>query len=617
MIKHLTYPFCIILIAGSLSLTAQSNIKYGENYFVFEAEDTESIINGWTVRTPSNPRSNSEQDLAAANGSIHQTYLEYTGPWNAGLQSGSDVQLSYTFTCPKTGEYRMLMRMYQPLSPEEAGDKRNDIYTRIEGNFTSATTQPLSQLKTNHKFWGRGVRTWGSCHKLEVGGTHHDARYGFIAGEEYTLYISGRSNGCSLDYILFYEDTPRKAIVIHDDLADPDVFEAAYQPKPAVSVTMDSEDILLSVGRSEALSANVTPSDANDRSLTWTSSNEEVATVSSSGEITAHAEGIVTIKAMSAGRPSASDEVELIVSPLLNWSVTPLSGASNVRTTGALVEAANFGGGTVPSGLSTTLNGVTFEGKVNGNNTNFWENPTTAHFSANSKRVVPSTNDIYNAAIGLQVFDVLLSDFLWDNSEPTVVTLDGLNVGSQYLLQLFMGDTRQSQSGSFILINDRFGSAATTGFTVSNGISMEGTFTANSDKMTFTFSKVVGTEKRGINLNGYQLRNLGPQATANGSRTSSLATQSLTDATETVSDVTPADQLSIYPIPATERIQFNIGKQMLGSNVLMYNQSGQLVINEPVTDLNPAYNVSDWPAGIYMVMIKNNSATIQTKFIVR
>jgi hypothetical protein len=52
----------------------------------------------------------------------------------------------------KTGKYRMVMRMYQPLLKNEKGDKRNDVYVKLEGNYTSACVYPLEMLKANHKF---------------------------------------------------------------------------------------------------------------------------------------------------------------------------------------------------------------------------------------------------------------------------------------------------------------------------------------------------------------------------------------------------------------------------------------------------------------------------------
>jgi uncharacterized protein YjdB len=51
----------------------------------------------------------------------------------------------------------------------------------------------------------------------------------------------------------------------------------------------------LIVGRSEPLTATVSPANAFNQNVTWWSSNPEVATIDNWGNITAVAEGIVDI----------------------------------------------------------------------------------------------------------------------------------------------------------------------------------------------------------------------------------------------------------------------------------------------------------------------------------
>ena len=106
------------------------------------------------------------------------------------------------------------MRMYQPLKDDEPGDKRNDTYVRLEGNYATACKYPKEILETDHKFWGRGVRVWGSMHSLEA---HIDGQrfldkvvYKLIEGEEYTFTMSGRAQGCvitsySIHYTKLYD----------------------------------------------------------------------------------------------------------------------------------------------------------------------------------------------------------------------------------------------------------------------------------------------------------------------------------------------------------------------------------------------------------------------------
>ena len=55
------------------------------------------------------------------------------------------------------------------------------------------------------------VRTWGCAHSLEghVNNikTLDKVVYNLIAGEIYTFTIAGRAQGCSIDYMLFYEES--------------------------------------------------------------------------------------------------------------------------------------------------------------------------------------------------------------------------------------------------------------------------------------------------------------------------------------------------------------------------------------------------------------------------
>ena len=86
-----------------------------------------------------------------------------------------------------------------------------------------AHPRSTEELKKNHKFWGSGVRKWGSMHKLEghVDGVKkmNFVHYNLKKDESYTLTISGRAQGCSIDYILLYDDSANYKIDIHDDPA--------------------------------------------------------------------------------------------------------------------------------------------------------------------------------------------------------------------------------------------------------------------------------------------------------------------------------------------------------------------------------------------------------------
>ena len=62
-------------------------------------------------------------------------------------------------------------------------------------------------------------------------------------------------------------------------------------PKPATDITLDREELTLTVGDTETLMATVTPSDTTD-TVAWSSDKPGVATVDSTGKVTAdHREG--------------------------------------------------------------------------------------------------------------------------------------------------------------------------------------------------------------------------------------------------------------------------------------------------------------------------------------
>ena len=181
----------------------EAGVLYGDNFIVFEPEITKSDLGLWVKRIPGDLKYHVGTGVEA----INKGYLEFTGN---NLNTGPPTSpLEYEFICPKTAIYRLVMRMYQPLADDEEEDKRNDVYVRMAGDFTSAFVYSTETLKSDHKFWGRGVRQWGSTHKLEaeVNGNNVLTRvlYNLIEGETYTFTMSGRAQGTSIDYILFYE----------------------------------------------------------------------------------------------------------------------------------------------------------------------------------------------------------------------------------------------------------------------------------------------------------------------------------------------------------------------------------------------------------------------------
>ncbi len=102
------------------------------------------------------------------------------------------------------------------------------------GNLSQNTTKNKNGLKTpnlvstftgeyNNKFFGRGVRKWGSSIKLEahVGDIvkKNKVIYALTKDKEYTLTISGRAQCCSIDFYYYYNDVINYSLESSNDPA--------------------------------------------------------------------------------------------------------------------------------------------------------------------------------------------------------------------------------------------------------------------------------------------------------------------------------------------------------------------------------------------------------------
>ena len=70
--------------------------------------------------------------------------------------------------------------------------------------------------------------------------------------------------------------------------------------KAIESITLDSNEGVLTVGNTHTIKATVFPEDATDKAVTWESSDESIATVDAEGNVTAKGTGNVTIMAVNS-----------------------------------------------------------------------------------------------------------------------------------------------------------------------------------------------------------------------------------------------------------------------------------------------------------------------------
>ena len=99
-------------------------------------------------------------------------------------------------------------------------------------------------------------------------------------------------------------------------------------------VELDKTSLTLDVGKSETLTATITPSNATNQNVTWSSDNQNVATVNQNGEVTAVSAGDATIKVTTE-----DGEFEATCSVTVNSAATvPVESVSLDKTSLGLTE---------------------------------------------------------------------------------------------------------------------------------------------------------------------------------------------------------------------------------------------------------------------------------------
>ncbi|MBU3005358.1 FG-GAP-like repeat-containing protein [Paraglaciecola arctica] len=98
-------------------------------------------------------------------------------------------------------------------------------------------------------------------------------------------------------------------------LTDVTVVDWYAQPIQSLSVVSDKTEIL--AGQRLPLKTSVVPTLADDKGVMWSSSQPKIASVDEDGVVTALAQGHVTITAVSQADLAISDELQLIVKPLI------------------------------------------------------------------------------------------------------------------------------------------------------------------------------------------------------------------------------------------------------------------------------------------------------------
>lgn len=174
---------------------------------VMEMEATDSELGNWILVKPG-----TEGSPQGATGAGH---LEFKGSKQWGK---ADSPLTYRFKVHKAGKYRLQFRAHKRLEGEE-GDKCNDCFVRMEGDFTAGDDEvPLKVLQTDVKLFGGSADDWGTAQTLDIHlkkfqfdskrrSLKKPAFYEFKEGEVYALIVSGRSQRFNLDRIVISHES--------------------------------------------------------------------------------------------------------------------------------------------------------------------------------------------------------------------------------------------------------------------------------------------------------------------------------------------------------------------------------------------------------------------------
>jgi hypothetical protein len=194
-----------------ISVTVTQNLP-GNTYLeqdgliIMEMENTPTELGLWVF----------ENDLAGYTGS---GYFRFMG--NTPINGPPNSPLEYKFKVTTPGYYYLHLHMAKTRY-DDREDLANDVYVRLEGNFgpgpnpgnSHGDDAQLQDLQQDTKLFGGGIDQfrWSSGNVLDLGG-HNNKRiaiYQLNACEEYTLTVSGRSQLCRVDRIMFRHESITK-----------------------------------------------------------------------------------------------------------------------------------------------------------------------------------------------------------------------------------------------------------------------------------------------------------------------------------------------------------------------------------------------------------------------
>jgi len=164
------------------------------------------------------------------------------------------------------------------------------------------------------------------------------------------------------------------------------------------------------------------------------------------------------------------------------WSVFgTVSSSDDVLNTGLLIQA-EYAGGSGP----LTINGITFQSGF------------TSYVTADG---VSTREDVYNGDTGDAAYNIMLDHFAYDGTDPGVLILNSLSIGSHYQVELWSLDDRGGIDTRTENFDDGAGDFSAT-ITTGNNTIIVGTFIADGTQQIIN---VNGVGQTAHNLNAFEL----------------------------------------------------------------------------------------------------------------
>lgn len=244
----------------------------------------------------------------------------------------------YSYNIKLGGTYNLAADM--TVEPAEHDDKiiyssSNEDSVTVDSNGVVTALKPGDAIITARALAG-GAQTSVDIHvvfgenpitDITIAKTEHEMR----KGETYDLAADMTVEPTDHDDLISYSSSDKSIAAVDDKglitavkIGDAEITATSYtkkiakrikihvipSEKPAESITLSKEQIILLEGDTEKIDATLTPADSDD-AITWTSGNTDIATVDADGTVTGVTKGKTTVTATTDSGKSASCAIKV------------------------------------------------------------------------------------------------------------------------------------------------------------------------------------------------------------------------------------------------------------------------------------------------------------------